>query len=283
MLTRAEDVAALVERMPALDKRGTLTGPKWAEAAEVFDAILEGGKESVAAAVALLKEVDNGEDWKARYVLHGIAVYVCRPDRREKREPFTLALASHLGGTLPKAVQGFLIRQLQVAGGKEVVEALGKLLTDEELYEPAALALQAIRHGAAEQFRQALPRASGKARLTILQALGVLKDGASLETFRKAAGEADGDVRRTAVWALANLGAAEAIDTVLKAADAAEIHERNRATHAALLLAERLRSAGRKDEPARIYRHLRDTRKDDSEKYVREAADRALAELDVTK
>jgi len=279
MLSRTQDVAALVDRMPALDKRGTLTGPKWADAAEVFDAILEGGKASVATVVGMLKEVDDGDDWKARYVLHGVAVYVCRPDKREKREPFTRALAAELGGDRPKAVQGFLIRQLQVAGGKEVVEKLGTFLADEELHEYAAQALQSIRQGAAEQFRQALPKLTGKQRLTALQAVGVLRDAASLDALQKAATDADVQVRTTALWGLASLGAAEAVGTLLKAADVSEVHERHKATHACLVLAEKLRAAGRKDDAIRIYRHLRDTRTEDSEKYVRESAEQALKAL----
>ena len=63
----------------------------------------------------------------------------------------------------------------------------------------------------------------------------------------------------------------------IKAAGVGPGYERIKATSNALLLAERLLAAGKKAEAARIYTHLKETRTDASEKYVREIATEALA------
>jgi hypothetical protein len=75
---------------------------------------------------------------------------------------------------------------------------------------------------------------------------------------------------------VANLGRADGVDTVLKAADTKAPYERIKATQACLLLAERLTAAGKKAEAARVYKYLQDTRTDPAEKYVRDAARKAL-------
>jgi HEAT repeat protein len=283
-----QDVAALVGRMPELDTKlekdgktavvGKLTGIRWEEAAPIYDALLAGGRDAVAAIVGMIREVDDGADYKARYTLHGMAVYCCRPEKKAERAQFVEALAALLGGDFPKSVRGFLARTLQVVGDRSAVPALGKLLLDPDLHEYAAQALLAIRDGAVEPFREAVKTATGGLRLTIVQALGVLRDAASTEALRQAAGDADAHVRITAVWALANIGDAGSADLALKAADTQD-WERIKAVHSCLLLAERLAAAGDKAGARRIYGHLVETRTDPKEKYVKESAERALAAL----
>jgi HEAT repeat protein len=155
-------------------------------------------------------------------------------------------------------------------------KAAWQLLADEALAEYAAQALLTIRDGAAEQFRAALPRATGRQRLPVVQALGVLRDAPSADNLKPLATDKDADVRRAAVWALANLGDVGSADLLLKAADG-EGYERIEATPACLLLAENLLAAGSRKEAVRIYTHLRDTRTEPAEAYVRDAAARGLA------
>ncbi len=275
-MRQSEKVAALVERMPELDKEGKLTGPDWPAMEKVCDGILEGGREGILELVRLLREVDDGQDYKARYVLHGLAVHVGKPGKEAARRLFAETLSSQLDGDRPKAVRGLLVRQLQVAGGREAVPALGKALADEELCDDAAHALLAIREGALEQFRKALPGAAGRRRLAVLQALGILVDAGSIPSLREAAADGDRDVRLTALWALARIGDAGAVELMTKAADAAPGWERIKAASACLLLADNLLAAGRKAEAARLYRHLVRTREDASEEYLREIAEKGL-------
>ena len=284
------DVKELVERMPELDKAdakdkkksrnaGKLTGPQWAQAEKICDAILAGGAGSIVGVIDMLAEVDDGKDYKARYVLHALAMYVCRPGKAGQRRMVVEAIASQLGGRRPKAIQRFLIGQLQLCADGRVAARLGGLLADEKLCASAAAALLAIGNGAGEQFRAALPRAKAGSRLTIVQSLGAVADAAAVDALRGALADQDGEVRLAAAWGLARLGDAGSIKALIGLADAkGPPWQRIQATKTCLLLAESLQAAGRKSDAARVYSHLRDTRTSPAESHVRQAAESALGE-----
>ena len=282
------ELKKLVDQMPELDRvktkdkkvriTGKLTGPLWDDAEEVYDKILKGGRDSIIGVIDMLAEIDDGKDYKARYVLHALTAYVCRPGKEKHRTAVVQAIASQIGGDRPKIIQRFLVQQLQACGDGRAAATLGKHLLDEDLYEPAAAALVAIGDGAAEQLRKALPQAKGKCRAAIVQNLGAVADAKSIDALKKAAGEDDPLVRVAAVWALANIGDAGSVDVLTTAADAYIMGswERTQAANACLVLAEKLQAAGNKAGAAKLYTHLRNTRKDPSESYIREAAEKAL-------
>jgi len=268
------NVEQLVASIPDLDKGGKIDGPKPEDAAKTFEALLTGGREAIDKLLGMIREVDNGEDWKARYVLHGLAVYVCRPSKAEQRGLVVGAIVAKLQGDAPKAVKATLIRELQVAGCVGVAQVLGKFLADDELYTWAASALLAIRQDAAGEFRNALPAAKGRAKATIIQNLGLLGDAEAIAAIRQAANDGDGDVRLAVCGALANLGDEASVDILIKASNA-EGWQRIQAAKACLVLAEKLAAAGKKPAAEKIYRHLKETRKDD-EKYLRDLAKAAM-------
>jgi HEAT repeat protein len=235
-----------------------------------------GGRESYLALLGMLVENDPQKDSKDRHALGALAIQ-SGSWKEDERRALADAMISALGGDRPKEVQSFVIRQIQVCGTRHVAPALGKLLADEALVAPAAAALLAIGEGAAEQFASALSSPSATIRLACVQALGARGDSAYADPLRKSSQDPDADIRRTALWALANLSDAASTDPLLKAADEAEGFDRIALTKACLLLAERLTTAGNRAAAAKIYAHLRDTRTDKSETYIRDIADRALA------
>jgi len=245
-----EVLKRLVAEMPDPDQRGLYCTD--IDADKINKALADMhtlGRDGVLGLIDMLVEPLEGDDVqpvKAKYALHCLAVHVCKLPDDGPRAQFSLALASQLGGNRSKGVQAYLVQELQTAGGQEVAAALGKLLTDEALCDPAAGALVAIGDGAAEQLRSALSRAAGTCRLTIIQNLGVVADEASVPALRQAVGDTDAGIRLAAGWALANIGDAGAVDLLLKAAGAAEGWERIQMTKACLLLAERLEAGGTK-------------------------------------
>ena len=217
------------------------------------------------------------ESYKPGYVLHCIAIHVGRPGGDEQRRLFAETLASRLGGDgVDRGIQGYLVRELQVAGGPQVAEVLGRLLVDDELCEYAAQALVAIEDGAAARLRSALAAVKRMSRVTVVQALGAVRDTGSVEALAKVLEEEDGDVRMAAAWALARGGAPDGVEAVVRAADRADGWERIQLTKACLLLAENLLKSGKREPGVKILEHLRDTREDPAERYIREAAERAL-------
>jgi HEAT repeat protein len=276
-MAKRANVAALVGRLPDPDERGFMSNIDADVVEDVIGQLRRRTRRNLPALIDLLAPPGAGEDFKARYALHVWAVKLCQ-DNEQERRLFARTLASQLGGDRPKPVQEFLIQQLQVAGHEEAVAGLGKVLLDEALCDAAAMALVAIRQGAAEQLRAVLPQAKGRCRLVILQNLGALKDGHSIPAFKEAVHDEDREIRLAAMWGLANMGAEGAADMLLEAADKARGWERIKATKACLLLTENLAAAGKRAEARRIYAHLRETRRD-SEAYVCEAAEDALSAM----
>ena len=250
------------------------SNPNLKEMTAALDGLLEMGAEGVTGLVDLLKPDAEGGDVHVRHCLHGQAMRAAGWPEKD-RQAFTKALAGTLKGDHSKQAKGFVIRQLQVAGGAEVTASLGQWLLDDELWEDAAQALLAIGD-TAEQFLKALPNAKGKQLLTTVQALGVLKVNNAAERIGELVTADDATLRQVAARALADMADAGAVGPLLKAADTSKGFERTKQTAACLQLAENLLVLGRKKEATRIYQHLRDTRKDPAEAYIREAAEHGL-------
>jgi hypothetical protein len=269
--------------MPDSDQPGqqsTFTGPEPEKAEKLFEELLAGGSESLVELIASIRPPGDPEfkSYRAEYLLHCLAVYVGRAGKETQRKLLAEALAAQLSNAqLAKPLRGLLARELQVAGANEAVKALGGLLLDEELCGCAATALAAIREGASEQLRRALPKATGTCRLAIIQNLGVLRDAKSSGALQQALNDGDREVRLAAAWALAQLAQPGAADLLLKAAGVPPGYERIKATQACLVFAENLLAAGNKRAASRVYAHLRDTRTAPAEQYVRDLAAKALA------
>lgn len=280
MNEESSTLADLISQMPDPDERGMYcTDIDKAKIEKTIAEIHGGGRKYIMEIIDMLVPPGEGNDVKPHYALHCLALHVCKLDDDGPRRRFAKTLASQLGGERPKAVQRYLVQQLQVAGSKEVVAPLGKLIRDEELCEPAAQALTAIGDGAAEQFRNALSEAKGKCRLTVIQNLGVVRDEGSVDALKQAIGDSDRDIRLAAAWALARIGDPGSVDVLLRAADAQESYERTKATQACLLLAENLLATGQRGKATEIYARLQNTRTDPAEHYVRDAAEAALAAM----
>lgn len=276
-MTDAEKLKELVARFPVpAAKDGKLAEPDKAATDAALAGLLAGGKDAVAGLVGMLAPAERGGDGQARHALHALAVHASALED-ERRRVVSEALAAAIDGGRPAEVNRFVLRQIQVVGGKEVVPTLGKLATDAALGEDAVRALVAIRTGAAEVLRGALQRAEGPNRVAVVQALGTLRDAESVPALRKLLSADDSELRQVAGWALARLAAADAAAELLRRADAATGFERVRLTDACLELAENLLAAGKKTEAAAVYSHLEKARTGDAEKHVRAAAAKGLA------
>jgi HEAT repeat protein len=266
--------------MPRPDKEDkTLMNVRHGQVESIVAEFAAGGREAVVALVDMLADPTAGQsDSPVRHALHTLVIHSGGLGD-ERRRATAAALASTLGDRERSAdVRKFVVRQLQLCGGAEVATALGKLLRDDELSNDAAMALLAIRAGAAEQFRAALADLVGPQRVAAIVALGTLRDAESADALREAARrDPDPVARLEAAWALANVGDAASAEAVLAVADDATGFDRTRATNACLLLAENLLASGKEAQAAALYRRLLDTRKDPAEAHVRAAAERGAA------
>ena len=277
----SQELKALVSQIPDPDKNGTYVNLDEAKIAAIDKTVAElrkGGPAAVAGLIDLLVDPAAGDDTKPHYTLYLWAVRASAPGEDQARAEFASAVAAQLAADRPKAVRRYLIEQLQVAGGKEVAEALGKALPEADLCDTAARALAAIGgEAAAGQLLAALPKVQGRSRLSVLKKLALLRVPAAGEAFQAALADGDADVRIAAAWGIARLAAASAAQAMLQAADAHEGWERINITDACMALAEALQAAGKKDAAAGIWRHMVQRRSEPSTLHIRQAAERALA------
>jgi len=272
-----EEMLAAIDKFPAPDSKGGVLSTVDKKATDEAIATLhKGGPAAVAGVIDTLVANDPAVDSKSRHALHALVHHVCGLKDEAARATLAKALAAPIGGDKPKEVQAFLIHQVRLCGGKEVVPALAKVVLDEELSDPAIAALLSIKDDAATPLREAMPKAKGRMKLAIAQALGVLKDAESVSMLRAATKDEDRDTRIAACRSLAEIGDGGAADLLIKAT-AAEGWERTQAVNSCFVLAEILVVAGKKVEAAKLYRHLHDSRTDPKEAYVKDAAIRGLA------
>ncbi len=239
--------------------------------------LLKNPEQSVAGLIDLLAQKEN--DVRIQHVLHAMVMDAGDKKNQQVRKVVAKALGRTLDSDLPKPVQKFVVRQLQLIGDESQVEPIGRLLAEKELTEPAAQALLAIKTNAADQFRAALPKVTGKKKAVVAQGLGVLKDKKAAKLLRQVLEDKDRDNRLTAAWALANLPDASSADRLLKLADSAKGYERNNLTNSCFLLAKNLLETGDKAGARQIYSHLQKTRTDKSERFVKKAAEKGLASI----
>ncbi len=266
-----DKLAELIGRVPKLDGNGTFTGAPVDESRDMLETLIADQKNIVPALVAKLQEVDDGTDYRERYLLHAATTLLCTAGREAQRDSFSDIVAKELKSDIPDSVIGFLLRQLQLCGTKRNVAAIAELLKSEINCECAVAALVAIEDGAAKALREALPRAKRKNKVEIANALGALRDAASANELRKLASSADERLRLTSSWALAKIGDAKSVDQLLRNADCKGF-ARAEALNACLLLAENLQESGGKKESIRIYSHLADTCTDKAEQHIRDEA-----------
>ncbi len=279
-MSASANLKELLGQLPDPDNRGMFCTDIDKEKIEKTIAeIQKGGKDNILAIIDMLVEPGQGDDVKPHYALHCLGNLALQQKDEKARRLFSETLASQLGGSRPKGVQAYLCQELQWAGRKEAVPALAKLLTDGDLVDRAGMALVAIKDGAAEALRAALPGTQGLCRLVILHSLAALADPQSAEALKQALTDSDREVRIAAGAGLAKIGDASAAEALLKASQVEPGWERIQQAKHCLVLAEKLAASGQKPQAALIYKGLRASRTDPSEKYLRESAERGLAAL----
>lgn len=133
-----------------------------------------------------LKAYDWGGDRGALYELDEL-IQAAQGDAKKLAE-IEQALLEVLESGVKTAAVDYLCRQLALIGTRRAVPALARLLQDEDLFDRALYALQAIpEEAAAEALRTALPAAKDHLRVGIVNSLGERHDekaAALLTTLR---------------------------------------------------------------------------------------------------
>jgi hypothetical protein len=139
-----QEIVKLVNKLPDPDQRGFMSNIDKKVVDDVTVTVLKGGAESITAVIDMLVEPGKGDDYKAHYLLHCMVIRV--GNRKRRRAQLAEIIAGCLDKDYAAGVKKYLIRELQLVGGAEVVGALEKCKSDNQLAEPARQALAAIQH-----------------------------------------------------------------------------------------------------------------------------------------
>ena len=155
------------------------------------------------------------------------------------------------------AAKDFVCRELSVAGTEASVPVLSSMLTDGKVSDIARYALERIPGPAVDDaLRKALSKANGKAKIGIINTLGVRGDKKAIEPLAKLTNDANETVAVAAVAALGRIDDRMATLEIAKVKDKAKGAVKTAATDAYLRCADRLVSKGQKEAAGVIYKDL---------------------------
>lgn len=155
------------------------------------------------------------------------------------------------------AAKDFVCRELSVVGTEASVPVLASMLTDEKVSDIARYSLERIPGAAADDaLRNALSKAQGKAKVGIINTLGVRGDKKAVEALAGLVTDTNDTVAVAAVAALGRIDDKSATDAIAKAKDKATGAVKAAVLDAYLRCADRLAAKGQKDAAGAIYKQL---------------------------
>jgi len=156
-----------------------------------------------------------------------------------------------------RAGKQFACRQLGIIGTKRSVPTLAKMLTGEETSDMARYALERIPDAVVDDaLREALPKATGKVKVGIINSLGQRRDSKSVGALSKLVSDSDSMVAEAAIAALGMIAGLEATKVLAQAKDKTSGKLRVPVLDAYLKCADRLTAQGQKDKALAIYKEL---------------------------
>jgi HEAT repeat protein len=248
----AASVSDIVAKMPAQNS---------AQGTPLISQIIKTGPTGLKELCGMITPPNDVSDAKARFALHGVVLHAMRPGAKSQAAMVEKALLDALAAASQADLKQFFVKQLELCGSDLAVKPLGKLLSDKRLCDAATRALLRIRSAAAiAEIRAALDAAKGANLVTIVRALGQIRDKASAKGIAKYAGDKDRTLRHSAWFALANIGDAPAAPILKTASQAEGNYDRSIGMKYYLLLARRIGEGGDKATCAKICRGVLTTR-----------------------
>ena len=162
-----------LHQIPELDRGRRFPSLAPDQSRKLFDELLAAGDDEITGIIDTLGEVDDGKDWKARFVLGALASYVGAPDRKADQKKLEQVYAKALQADRPAGVKTFVAMQLQWFGTASSVQVLADQLSskDRQLVDASAASLCAIGKPAIAGLKAAREKVDEDARAVIDHAL----------------------------------------------------------------------------------------------------------------
>lgn len=156
-------VQSLLDRLPDL-REGKMPPVDHKLAAELVESIFTTGPSAISGLIGLLREIDDGSDWKTRFAINALVIHAGAGERDDRRKLLVDTFHKELAGEHPAAVLAFVLSELRYVAGPESVSAMIPMLSaaDIPLADAAAAVLVTIGTPAKAPLEKALGKAKGR-------------------------------------------------------------------------------------------------------------------------
>jgi len=206
------------------------------------------GEEGVMMLTDMLHAPGQGSNAQVEYALSGLTHFVAAKGQEAARASVVKGYLKALEKASDREIKAFIIRQLQLTGGDEVVDALARYLNQDDLSGPSSRALAAIGTEKATQALQAsLMRRMGNAKTQqdAILAIGEARLPVAEDLLIGMVGNGDVEMQRIVLYALSRMGSKNALKPLADAASrTGYTYDKTQANEAYIRLIHRVAEQG---------------------------------------
>ena len=228
-------IADLLAQLPARDA---------AQLARNMKEVADLGADGYATLLGGLVAPGKGNNAQIEYAVGGFSAAASKNESWRKLAE--TAYCKALGTLADKQNKAFVISQFELVGTDAAVSCLAAYLTDAQLADESSRALVKIHTAAAvDALVAALPKASGQAKLSIIEALGHTDSKEAAKVIAGLIGsDSDKNLQKVGLYALAHIGDESSEPVLLKAAEQAGYkYDQTNAVAALLVYAQKMAAA----------------------------------------
>ncbi|RBQ06859.1 family 16 glycoside hydrolase [Pedobacter miscanthi] len=230
--TTATRIADLLAQLPARDATQLTRNMK--EVAGL-------GEDGYVTLISGLTVSEKGNNALIEYTVGGFTAFATKKDQQAAREMAVKAYCKALTKLTDKQNKAFIISQFDLVGDDAAIGCLASYLTDQDLADEASRALAKIgTPNAISALSNALPKANGKAKIAIIEALGHSHAKTAATAIAPLATGNDKELVKVSLFALANIADPSSKEILIKAAEQAGYkYDQTNAVAALLLYAQK--------------------------------------------
>ena len=222
-LSFAQTPANRTAKTIAADVLAQMPAEQQAEYNKQISELSAAGEEAVFTLINMINAPGKGSNAKVDYALSGLSHFVMAKGQENARQVVAKAYIQALDKVEERETKAFIIRQLQIVGQDDAVEALSAYLGNPELSGPAARALAAIgTESAGQALKAGLMRRMGTAETQkdILEAIADAQVAGTEDLVKTYINNDDAATRKVARYALSRVGSAASLSVLADAAKA---------------------------------------------------------------
>ncbi|MGN7204072.1 DUF1080 domain-containing protein [Pedobacter sp. SAFR-022] len=232
------------------------------------------GQEGFLTLISGLSSAGQGNNATLEYAIGGYSAFVTQRGKEAQRGQAVQAYITALGKAGDQQVKSFLISQLELIGKDDAVTTLQQYLNDEMLADPASRALVKINTPKAKAaLLAALPTAQGAAKLSLIEALGLIGNKEAAPALNQLVQTNDVKLQKVTLAALADLADPSSADLLFSAAKNANFqYDQGGSTAALLEYAANLQKEGNNALALNTAKKLHEQVQAENQLHVRTAA-----------